>query len=182
MFQAQRFPYVCGVFKAPRTSWDEHTGKGDAYFTWVYGCQAVELTVNKKTGKVRLLGATAAHDVGRAVNPEMVRGQFFGGMAMAAGYALHEEVRSKDGRITTLNLNTYRIPRSSDLPEMTAIIVENPDPQSPSGAKALGEPTTEILAPAIANAVFHATGRRELVLPIKLTPVPEEFPEEECRL
>ena len=182
MFQAQRFPYVCGVFKAPRTSWDEHTGKGDAYFTWVYGCQAVELTVNKKTGKVRLLSATAAHDVGRAVNPEMVRGQFFGGMAMAAGYALHEEVRSKDGRITTLNLNTYRIPRSSDLPEMTAIIVENPDPQSPSGAKALGEPTTEILAPAIANAVFHATGRRELVLPIKLTPVPEEFPEEECRL
>ena len=57
MFQAQQFPYVCGVFKAPRTSWDEHTGgRGDAYFTWVYGCQAAELTVNKKTGKVKLLG------------------------------------------------------------------------------------------------------------------------------
>jgi len=182
MFQAQRFPYVCGVFKAPRTSWDEHSGKGDAYFTWVYGCQAAELTVNKKTGKVRLLSATAAHDVGRAVNPEMVRGQIFGGMAMAVGYALHEEVRSKDGRITTLNLNMYRIPRSTDLPEMKAIIVENPDPQSPSGAKALGEPTTEILAPAIANAVFHATGRREFALPIKLSAVPEELSEEDCRL
>ena len=182
MFQTQCFPYVFGVFRAPRVSWDEHTGQGDAYFTWVYGCQAAELSVNRKTGKVRLLGAVAAHDVGRAVNREMVRGQFFGGMAMSAGYALHEEIRSKDGRITNTNLNTYRIPRAMDLPEMTAIIVENPDPQSPSGAKALGEPTNEILAPAIANAVFHATGRREFSLPIRTMPVPEDEPEEDCRL
>jgi len=182
MFQTQRLPYACGVFKAPRVSWDEHTGQGDAYFTWVYGCQAVELTVNRKTGRVKLLSAVAAHDVGRAVNREMVRGQFFGGMAMATGYALHEEVRSRDGRITNLNLNSYRIPRATDLPEMTAIIVENPDPQSPSGAKAVGEPTNEILAPAIANAVFHATGKREFSLPIRLSAAPDEAPEEECRL
>ena len=182
MFQTQCFPYACGVFKAPRVSWDEHTGQGDAYFTWVYGCQAVELTVNKQTGKVKLLRAVAAHDVGRAVNREMVRGQFFGGMAMATGYALHEEIKSKDGRITNLNLNTYRIPHAMDLPEMTAIIVENPDPQSPSGAKSLGEPTNEILAPAIANAICHATGKREFALPIKLSALPEELPEEECRL
>jgi CO/xanthine dehydrogenase Mo-binding subunit len=182
MFRAQCFPYACGVFKAPRVSWDEHTGQGDAYFTWVYGCQAVELTVNKQTGKVKLLRAVAAHDVGRAVNPEMVRGQFFGGMAMAAGYALHEEIKSKDGRITNCNLNTYRIPRATDLPEMTALIVENADPQSPSRAKAIGEPTTEILAPAIANAIYHATGRRTFALPIKISAVPDEPPEEECRL
>jgi CO/xanthine dehydrogenase Mo-binding subunit len=112
----------------------------------------------------------------------MVRGQFFGGMAMATGYALHEEIKSKDGRITNLNLNTYRIPHAMDLPEMTAIIVENPDPQSPSGAKSLGEPTNEILAPAIANAICHATGKREFALPIKLSALPEELPEEECRL
>ena len=101
---------------------------------------------------------------------------------MAAGYALHEEVKSKDGRITTTNLNTYRIPRSTDLPEMTALIIENRDPQSPSGAKALGEPTTEILAPAIANAIYHATGRRMLSLPMKLSAIPEEPEEDECRL
>jgi CO/xanthine dehydrogenase Mo-binding subunit len=182
MFATQHFPHVVGVFRAPKTTWDEHTGHGDAYFTWVYGCQAVELTVNKKTGRVRLLGAAAAHDVGRAVNPEMVRGQFFGGMAMATGYALHEEVRSKDGRITNPNLNTYRIPRSTDLPEMRAIIVENRDPHSPCGAKALGEPTNEILAPAIANAVFNATGRRQFSLPIKLSALPDEIAEEDCRL
>ena len=94
MWQMQQFPFAFGVFKAPRVTWDEHTGQGDAYFTWVYGCQAVELTVNKKSGKVKLLNAVAAHDVGRAVNPEMVRGQIYGGMAMSAGYALHEEVKA----------------------------------------------------------------------------------------
>jgi CO/xanthine dehydrogenase Mo-binding subunit len=115
-----------------------------------------------------LLSAVAAHDVGRAVNPEMVRGQIFGGMAMSAGFALHEEVKSSDGKITTLNLNTYRVPRAMDLPEMKAIIVQNPDPISPSGAKSIGEPANEILAPAIANALYHATGKRQLRSPMRL--------------
>ena len=173
MWLMQKFPFAFGVFRAPRVTWDEHTGQGDAYFTWVYGCQAVELTVNQKSGKVKLLNAVAAHDVGRAVNPEMVRGQIYGGMAMSTGYALHEEVKAPDGKITTLNLNNYRIPRSMDLPEMKAIIVENPDPVSPSGAKSIGEPANEILAPAIANAIYHATGRRYFTLPIRLGPPPE---------
>jgi CO/xanthine dehydrogenase Mo-binding subunit len=173
MWQKQQFPFAFGVFKAPRVTWDEHTGQGDAYFTWVYGCQAVELTVNKKSGKVKLLNAVAAHDVGRAVNPEMVRGQIYGGMAMSAGYGLHEEVKAPDGKMTTLNLNTYRIPRSMDLPEMKAIIIENPDPVSPTGAKSIGEPANEILAPAIANAIFNATGRRHFSLPIHLGALPE---------
>ena len=168
MWAMQRFPFALGTFKAPRVSWDEHTGQGDAYFTWVYACQAVELIVNKKTGKVKLLKAIASHDVGRAVNPEMVRGQIYGGMAMSAGYALHEEVKAPGGRMTTLNLNTYRIPRSLDIPEMKVIIVENPDPVSPTGAKSIGEPANEILAPAIANAIFNATGVRHFSLPIKL--------------
>ncbi len=173
MWQMQKFPFALGTFKAPRVSWDEHTGQGDAYFTWVYGCQAVELTVNKKSGKVKLLNAVAAHDVGRAVNPEMVRGQIYGGMAMSAGYGLHEEVKAPDGKMTTLNLNTYRIPRSMDLPEMKAIIIENPDPVSPTGAKSIGEPANEILAPAIANAIFNATGRRHFSLPVHLGALPE---------
>ncbi len=168
MGRVRAVPRGTGVFNAPRVSWNEETGQGDAYFTWVYGCQAVELTVNRKSGRVRLLRAYAAHDVGNAVNPGMVRGQFYGGMAMAIGYALHEEVRSKDGRIVTSNFNTYRIPRATDVPEMTAIIVENSDPSSLSGAKSIGEPTTEIMAPAIANAICSATGRRYFSLPIRL--------------
>ena len=182
MWQMQQFPFAFGTFKAPRVTWDEHTGQGDAYFTWVYGCQAVELTVNKKSGKVKLLNAVAAHDVGRAVNPEMVRGQIYGGMAMSTGYGLHEEVKAPDGKMTTLNLNTYRIPRSMDLPEMKAIIIENPDPVSPTGAKSIGEPANEILAPAIANAIFNATGRRHFSLPIHLGALPEPATcEEGCK-
>ncbi len=182
MWQMQQFPFALGTFKAPRVTWDEHAGQGDAYFTWVYGCQAVELTVNKKSGKVKLLNAVAAHDVGRAVNLEMVRGQIYGGMAMSAGYALHEEVKAPDGKITTLNLNTYRIPRSMDMPEMKAIIIENPDPVSPTGAKSIGEPANEILAPAIANAIFNATGQRHFSLPIRLGALPEPTAcEEGCK-
>jgi CO/xanthine dehydrogenase Mo-binding subunit len=182
MWQMQKFPFALGTFKAPRTTWDEHSGQGDAYFTWVYGCQAVELTMNKRTGKVKLVNAVAAHDVGRAVNPEMVRGQIYGGMAMSAGYALHEEVKAPGGKMTTLNLNTYRIPRSMDLPEMKVIIIENPDPVSPSGAKSIGEPANEILAPAIANAIFNATGQRHCVLPIRLGALPEPTAcEEGCK-
>ncbi|MCX6136198.1 MAG: xanthine dehydrogenase family protein molybdopterin-binding subunit [Ignavibacteriales bacterium] len=168
MFNAKVFPHGFGIYQAPKVSWDDEHGRGDAYFTWVYGCQAIELTVNRTTGKVKLLNAVAAHDVGKAINPGMAEGQFFGGMAMGIGYALHEEVIMKDGRIVNTNFNTYRIPRSMDMPEMKAIIVENNDTTTPTGAKSLGEPTNELMAPAIANALYHATGERRFVLPMRV--------------
>ncbi len=176
MFQKQQFPYALGVYRAPQVSWDEETGQGKAYFTWVYGCQAVELTVNRKSGKVRLLNAVACHDVGKAINNTMLLGQYYGGMAMGTGYALHEDLHIDGGRIGHTNLNRYRIPRSTDLCEMRAIVVENHDPVSPTGAKSIGEPSNEIMAPAIANAIHHATGVRYYHLPIRIagTDVPEE--------
>lgn len=168
LYLMQEYPYSFGTFRAPRVSWDEHTGQGNAYFTWVYGCQAVELTVNKKTGRIKLLNMVASHDVGRAVNREMVLGQFYGGMAMGTGYALFEEAGHQEGRLQALNFDKYRIPRSADLAQMSAIIIENPDPNSPTGAKGVGEPTNELMAPAIANAVYNATGRRYFSLPIRI--------------
>ena len=107
----------------------------------------------------------------------MVRGQIYGGMAMSAGYALHEEIKAPEGKITTLNLNHYRIPRSIDLPEMKAVLIENPDPVSPTGAKSIGEPANEILAPAIANAIYHATGKRLCSLPLRLSVPGSDQPE-----
>ncbi len=166
MYQARVFPYAFGVFQAPKVSWNEHNGQGDAYFTWVYGCQAVELTIDARSGKIRLRNAVAAHDVGRAIHREMLHGQFYGGMAMGAGYALQETLHCQGGKIENLNFHTYRILRSQDLPPMKAILIENPDPQSPSGAKSIGEPTNELMAPAIANAVYQATGIRPFHIPI----------------
>ncbi|MDI6739267.1 MAG: xanthine dehydrogenase family protein molybdopterin-binding subunit, partial [Candidatus Edwardsbacteria bacterium] len=170
LFLMQEYPYSFGTFKAPKVSWDEHTGQGNAYFTWVYGCQAVELTVNKKTGRVKLLNMAASHEVGRAVNRPMVLGQFYGGMAMGTGYALFEQIQNENGKIQNVNFDTYRIPRSTDLPEMTGIIIENRDPLSPSGAKGIGEPANELMAPAIANAIYNATGVRHFSLPIRIVP------------
>ncbi|MDK9698948.1 MAG: xanthine dehydrogenase family protein molybdopterin-binding subunit [bacterium] len=166
LYQQQEFPFAFGVYRAPRVSWEEETGQGDAYFTWVYGCQAVEVSVNATTGKVKVLNVVAAHDVGRAIHRERVLGQFYGGVAMGMGYALSEQVKATDGKITTLNFNTYRIPRATDVPEIQAIILENRDPVSRSGAKGIGEPTNELMAPAIANAIYNATGQRFFQLPI----------------
>lgn len=168
MYGERIYPFAFGVFKAPKVTWDEETGQGVAYFSFTYGCQVVELTVNKKTGKVKLLKAFAAHDAGKVANESMTLGQFYGGMAMGTGYALHEELKIKDGKIKSLNFNSYRIPRATDMPEMKAIIVQNADPNSPSGAKGIGEPTNELMAPAIANAIYNATGERFYKLPMKI--------------
>ncbi|MBD3224210.1 MAG: molybdopterin-dependent oxidoreductase [Caldithrix sp.] len=168
MYQKQNFPHAFGVFKSPKVSWNEETGQGKAYFTWVYGCQAVELQVDARNGRVKLLNAVAAHDVGRAVNPPMVLGQYYGGMAMGMGYGLKEAVQINDGKISNDNFNHYHIARATDMPDMKAIIIENADPLSPSRAKGIGEPTNEIMAPAIANAVYNATGVRYYTSPITI--------------
>ena len=167
-YSKQIYPYAFGVFQAPKVDWDEHTGQGNAYFTWVYACQAVELEVDARSGAVKLLNMVAAHDVGRAVNPAMVEGQFYGGMAMGTGYALFEDCQVENGLVKPSNFHNYRLVRATDMPEMTALIVENPDPNSPSSAKGIGEPTNELMAPAIANAIYRATGKRFTHLPIRV--------------
>ena len=168
MFAHKTYPFAYGLFQGPEVSWDEKTGKGNAYFTWVYSCQAVELIVDKKKGKVKLLNAVAAHDVGKAINPSMVLGQIYGGMVMGMGYGLREEVKHKEGKIRSTNFHKYHLTRAKDVPEMKGVIVESFDSLSPSGAKGVGEPTNEIMAPAIANAVYNATGKRYYKLPIKI--------------
>jgi CO/xanthine dehydrogenase Mo-binding subunit len=164
------YPYSFGTFQAPHVSWDEELGQGDAYFTYVYSAQAAELTVNRKTGKVKLLSLTAVHDIGRAINRAMVLGQMYGGIAQAVGQALMEDLAVEKGRITNLNLNKYKIPRAKDIPEIKGVIIENRDPNSPTGAKGIGEPSLELMAPAIANAIYNATGRRYHDLPIVIDP------------
>lgn len=168
MFLQQEYPYAFGTFQAPKVNWEEKTGRGKAYFTWVYGCDAVELTVNKKTGKIKLLNYVTTHDVGKAINPPMLLGQYYGGITQGIGYALMENLNNIDGKIQNNNFHKYRIPKATDVPEITGIIVENCDPTSPAKAKGIGEPALEIAAPAIANAIYHATGKRYFTLPLKI--------------
>ncbi len=164
----KEFPFAFGYFQAPSVTWDEETGQGDAYFTYVYSCQAAEVEVNRKTGKVKVLRVTAAHDIGRAINKCMVKGQIYGGIVQGMGMALIEDLKMENGYVQQYNLNKYKIPKATDMPDMEAIVIENPDPNSPTGAKGIGEPALEITAPAIANAVYNATGYRSYSMPIRI--------------
>lgn len=147
---------------------DHHTNQGEAFPTYVWGAVVAEVEVDMETGKVQVTKVTSAHDVGTAVNPQAIRGQVYGGIVMAQGMGVLEEVEEEDGLVQSLNLDEYLIPTSMDIPEMEVVIVETDDPFGPFGAKSLGEPATEIPAAAIANAVAHATGKRIRHLPCNL--------------
>ncbi|RVC78735.1 2Fe-2S iron-sulfur cluster binding domain-containing protein [Mesorhizobium sp. M4A.F.Ca.ET.022.05.2.1] len=139
-------------------------GQGKPYAVYGYGAQIAELEVDLKLGTVRLIRITAAHDVGKAINPVLVEGQIEGGIAQGIGMALMEEYIP--GR--TENLHDYLIPTIGDVPPVEHILVEVPDPEGPFGAKGLGEHVLIPTAPAILNAVRHATG--VLVTKVPATP------------
>jgi CO/xanthine dehydrogenase Mo-binding subunit len=153
-------------YDPPTTALDEN-GQGIPYAVYGFGAQMVELEVDAALGTVRLLKITAAHDLGRAINPLLARGQIEGGIAQGIGLALMEEYLP--GR--TENLHDYLIPTTSDVPPIESLLIEVPDPEGPFGAKGLGEHTLIPTAPAILNAIRHATGitlARVPVLPHRL--------------
>ena len=154
--------------KASTTTWDEEKGEGEAYFTFVYGANIAEVEVDTGTGKTDVLDVTAVHEVGQAISLSGVEGQIFGGVAMGLGFGMLEEFEIQEGIPKQLNFDEYLIPTSLDVPRIHAMVVENPDPAGPFGAKSIGEPANEIAAPAIINAIANATGRRITDLPATL--------------
>ncbi len=141
------------TYDPPTTGLDAN-GQGKPYAVYGYGAQIVELEVDTKLGTVRLIKITAAHDVGRAINPMLAEGQIEGGIAQGIGMALMEEYIP--GR--TDNLHDYLIPTFGDVPPIASLLIEVPDPDGPYGAKGLGEHVLIPTAPAILNAIRHATG------------------------
>ncbi|MFC3117570.1 xanthine dehydrogenase family protein molybdopterin-binding subunit [Jhaorihella thermophila] len=123
-----------------------------------------EVEVDMGLGTVKVRRITAAHDVGRAINPALAEGQIEGGIAQGLGLALMEEF--VPGR--TENLHDYLIPTVGDMPEIRSILIEVPDPEGPFGAKGLGEHVLIPTAPAILNAIRHACGARITRLPARL--------------
>jgi CO/xanthine dehydrogenase Mo-binding subunit len=156
-----------GWYVSPPCSFDDQTGQGDAYYVYGYGTQVAEVEVDMDTGQVRVIEITAAHDVGRAINPQGVRGQIEGGVAQGLGYGLMEDFLVADGRIMTTDLATYIVPTAQDVPPIHSIIVEAASGDGPHGAKGLGEQPIIPTAAALANAIAHATGVRMRQLPIK---------------
>jgi CO/xanthine dehydrogenase Mo-binding subunit len=157
-----------GWYAGPHVHWEEETGQGPAYFTYVYGCQAAEVTVNTGTGEIYVDRVVAVHDAGTVINPLGALGQVYGGVTQGAGYGIWEEISTHDGAIRELNLDQYLIPTSKDIGEITPIFVQGEDKHGPWGAKSLGEPTLELTAAAIANAVRNAVDVRYFNLPLNL--------------
>jgi CO/xanthine dehydrogenase Mo-binding subunit len=160
-----------GLYKGPNVNWDEHTGQGSAYFTYVYGCQVAEVTVNMASGQVYIDKITAVHDPGKVINLLGAEGQVYGGVTQGAGYGIWEQVTTDNSNIRELNFDQYLIPTSKDLKEITPIFIEGRDTFGAWGAKSLGEPTLELTSAAIANAIRNATGKRFYNLPINLEEV-----------
>ena len=129
-------------------------GQGAPYAQFGYAAHLAVVEVDVALGRVHPLRFVAAHDVGQAINPLLVEGQVQGGIAQGLGMALMEEYIP--GR--TENLHDYLIPTIGDVPPIETIIVEEPDAHGPFGAKGLGEHVLIPTAPAILNAIRHATG------------------------
>ena len=135
-----------------------------------YGGQFCEVRVNEDSGEVRVSRWVAAFDGGRILNPKTAISQFRGGIIMGIGMALMEETQrdARTARIMNPSLAEYHVPVNADVPEIETYFLDIPDPQTPMGAHGIGEIGITGAAAAVANAVFHATGKRIRELPITL--------------
>lgn len=139
---------------------DPLTSQGDAYQTFGWSTQLVEVEVDTETGFVQVTRLVSATDAGRAINPLGVEGQIQGGAVMGLGYALYEQHVLDHGQPKTGSLAFYLVPTPMDVPEIECLIVEVPDPAGPYGAKGVSEPATIPTTPAVLNAIYDAVGVR----------------------
>jgi CO/xanthine dehydrogenase Mo-binding subunit len=133
---------------------------------YTFGSMAAEVTVNPETGEVQILGLGLSHDVGTAVNPQIILGQCQGGIVQGIGLALYEDCYVKKGRVEAHDFSTYLIPTSLDIPPMEITLLESGEGQGPFGARGIGEPPCNTTTAAIANAVSRTIGVRVTSLPI----------------
>jgi CO/xanthine dehydrogenase Mo-binding subunit len=133
--------------------WDDDAYRGDAYATYGWGCDVVELEMDPDTYEVKPIRLTAVQEFGRPIHPALAQGQIEGGTAQGLGYALLENVVMKNGAMANSQLTNYVIPTTLDMPEVDVVMMENPYPGGPFGAKGLGELPMDGPAPAVVNAV-----------------------------
>ena len=143
------------TFDPPTSPLDEN-GQGIPYAVFGFGAHLAEIEVDMELGRCVCSKITAAHDVGRAINPTLIEGQIEGGVAQGLGMALMEEFFPGKGE----NLHDYLIPSAGDMPPIESILIEDPSPVGPFGAKGIGEQAVIPTAPAILNAIHDAIGVR----------------------
>lgn len=158
---------VLNQFKLPEsTRWDQKTFKGDAYPSYSWGANVVELEIDELTLEIRVTKVVSVWDIGRLMNPVLAKGQIEGGLTQALGYALMEKMGIRDGLFDADRMQTYVVPTALDTPEFDIHFMEYPYPHAAPGAKGVGEIPMDGFAPAVANAIHAATGVRMTRIPI----------------
>ena len=152
-----------GASEPPSSATMTHAGS--------YGAQFLEVCVDPDLGTVRVKRVVSVVDGGRILNEKVARSQIVGGIVGGVGMALFEETVSINGRPINTSLGDYVIPVNADVPDIDVSFVGGPDPITEVGAKGIGELALTGVAAAIANAVFHATGKRIRTLPLSLDKV-----------
>jgi CO/xanthine dehydrogenase Mo-binding subunit len=138
--------------------WDDERYEGDAYGSYAWAAYVAEVTVDLDTYEIHVDDFVAVQEVGRVIHPVLATGQIEGGVAQAIGWALYEDVVWREGRMANSQMTNYIMPTSADLPTIRVHFEEVPYEGGPGGAKGIGELPMDGPAPAIANAVAHATG------------------------
>jgi len=167
-FRNQGQMFTTEVFYDPPNELpDFKKGFGNISATYAFGTQGAEVEVDTETGEVKILKMVAAHDVGKVLNPQALKGQMYGAIAQGIGYAFYEELLSKQGKILNPNFRDYKIPRVYEMNFPIELeFIESNDKFGPFGAKGVAEPGLVPTAPAIANAIYDAIGVRIHDLPI----------------
>lgn len=145
---------------------DRVTLYGNTSRAYNFGAQAAEVEVDEETGQIKILRFVSAHDIGRAINPAACEGQIEGSIACGMAFATTEKVVWEAGQMLNPNFIDYRMPTAADMPIIEPILIETVDPNTPYGAKSIGQPGTMMPPPAIANAIFDAVGITLNRLPI----------------
>jgi CO/xanthine dehydrogenase Mo-binding subunit len=154
-------------YQAPAgVRWDDDRYQGDAYGSYAWAVYVAEVTVDLVTCEVRVDDFVAVQEIGKVINPVLAIGQIEGGVAQAIGWALYEQVAWRDGRMENAQLTNYIIPTAMDVPPMRVFFAETPYAHGPAGAKGIGELPMDGPAPAILNAIAHATGLEPTRVPL----------------
>jgi len=156
----------------PGIHWDDQAYRGDAYATYAWAAYIAEVSVDPATYTVKVEDFVAIQDIGRVIHPTLAAGQVEGGVAQAIGFALYEHVVWREGRMANHSMTNYIMPGAVDLPAIRTGFMDWPTQHGPGGgAKGLGELPMDGAAPAILNAIAHATGVEAAVVPY----LPEEL-------
>jgi CO/xanthine dehydrogenase Mo-binding subunit len=154
-------------YEHPRdVHWDDEKYHGDAYAAYAWAIYAAEVSVDTSTAEVRVEDFVALQEVGKVINPVLAAGQIEGGVAQGIGFAIYENVVWREGRMINGQMTNYIMPTSMDVPPIRVFFEEIPYGRGPGGAKGIGELPLDGSAPAVANAIAHATGASVTRIPV----------------